>query len=215
MPSYQYRDSNYEYKTVSRRSHLCNGIPIPGKTVFILRQGPGGWWATGNLCRLFINYGCKDMEPALQRRNVMTIQYVISWAHCVITMMYIISGWFVVQLFFTWISNSKPKSNHECFDRMVTKFCSSQQWVAALTLQWRHNGHDGVSKTSLAIVYSSVYSGADQRKHQSFASLTFMREIHRWPVSIWWRHHDESEIKFPFDLNYGDKTTSHWLYETT
>ena len=37
--------------------------------------------------------------------------------------------------------------------------------------------------TSLAIVYSTVYSGADQRKHQSFASLAFVRGIHRWPVN--------------------------------
>ena len=36
--------------------------------------------------------------------------------------------------------------------------------------------------TSLMIVYSSVYSGADQRKHQSSASLAFVREIHRGPV---------------------------------
>ena len=57
--------------------------------------------------------------------------------------------------------------------------------------------------TSLTIVYSSVYSGADQRKHYSSASLAFVREIHRWPVnspsqrasnaenaSVWWRHHE-------------------------
>ena len=37
--------------------------------------------------------------------------------------------------------------------------------------------------TSLAIVYSTVYSGADQRKHQSSASLAFMWGIHRWPVN--------------------------------
>ena len=55
--------------------------------------------------------------------------------------------------------------------------------------------------TSLMIVYSTVYSGAYQRKHQSSASLTFVRGIHRWPVdsphkgpvtwnvSTWWRHH--------------------------
>ena len=56
--------------------------------------------------------------------------------------------------------------------------------------------------TSLTIVYSTVYSDADQRKHQSSASLAFVRGIHRWPVnsphkwpvtrqnvSIWWRHH--------------------------
>ena len=33
--------------------------------------------------------------------------------------------------------------------------------------------------TSLPIVYSTVYSGADQRKHQSSASLAFVREISR------------------------------------
>ena len=37
--------------------------------------------------------------------------------------------------------------------------------------------------TSLTIVYSTVYSGADQRKHHSSASLAFVRGIHRWPVN--------------------------------
>ena len=37
--------------------------------------------------------------------------------------------------------------------------------------------------TSLTIVYSTVYSGADQRKHQSSASLAFVRGIRRWPVN--------------------------------
>ena len=54
---------------------------------------------------------------------------------------------------------------------------------------------------SLAVVYSIVYSDADQRKHQSSASLAFVPGIHRshgeFPVqrtcnaeniSIWWRH---------------------------
>ena len=36
--------------------------------------------------------------------------------------------------------------------------------------------------TSLTIVYSIVYSGIDDRKHQSSASLAIVREIHRWPV---------------------------------
>ena len=38
--------------------------------------------------------------------------------------------------------------------------------------------------TSLTIVYSVVYSGADQRKHQSSASLAFVRGIHRGPVNF-------------------------------
>ena len=37
--------------------------------------------------------------------------------------------------------------------------------------------------TSLAIVYSTVYSATDQRKQQSSASPTFVRAIHRWPVN--------------------------------
>ena len=37
--------------------------------------------------------------------------------------------------------------------------------------------------TRLTILYSSVYSDADQRKHQSSASLAFVRGIHRGPVN--------------------------------
>ena len=56
--------------------------------------------------------------------------------------------------------------------------------------------------TSFTSVYSTVYSDADQRKHQSSGSLAFVRGIHRGPVnffaqmasnaenvSISWRHH--------------------------
>ena len=49
--------------------------------------------------------------------------------------------------------------------------------------------------TSLTIVYSTVYSGADQSKHQSSASLAFVWEFpaqmasNADKVSIWWRHH--------------------------
>ena len=52
--------------------------------------------------------------------------------------------------------------------------------------------------TSLTIVYSTVYSGADQKKHQSSASLAFVREIHRWPVNS---PHKWSVTRkmFPFD----------------
>ena len=54
--------------------------------------------------------------------------------------------------------------------------------------------------TSLTIVYSTVYSDADQRKHQNSASLEIVWGIHREfsaqmasnaeNVSIWWRHHE-------------------------
>ena len=37
--------------------------------------------------------------------------------------------------------------------------------------------------TSLTIVYLALYSGADQSKHQSSASLAFVWRIHRGPVN--------------------------------
>ena len=54
--------------------------------------------------------------------------------------------------------------------------------------------------TKLTIVYSIVYSGTDQRKHQSSASRAFVAGVTgEFPaqmasntenVSIWWRYHD-------------------------
>ena len=52
--------------------------------------------------------------------------------------------------------------------------------------------------TSLTIVYSTVHSGADQRKHQSSASLAFVRGIHRWPVNSPHKWPVTRKI-FPFD----------------
>ena len=52
--------------------------------------------------------------------------------------------------------------------------------------------------TNLTIVYSDVYSGADQRKHQSSASLAFVRGIRRGPVNS--PHKGPVTRKmFPFD----------------
>ena len=80
--------------------------------------------------------------------------------------------------------------------------------------------------TSLTIVYSAVYSGADQRKHQSSVSLAFVRGIHRGPVNSphkW----PVTRNMFPFDdvimfkwvqrLDYSSPSTGcpgampHWL----
>ena len=52
--------------------------------------------------------------------------------------------------------------------------------------------------TSFTIVYSTVYSGVDQRKHQSSASLAFVRGIHRWPVNSPHNRPVTRKI-FPFD----------------
>ena len=52
-----------------------------------------------------------------------------------------------------------------------------------------HNRHysDAIAMatqiTSFTILYSTVYSGADDRKHQRSASLAFEWGIHQWPVN--------------------------------
>ena len=52
--------------------------------------------------------------------------------------------------------------------------------------------------TGVSIVYLAVYSGADQRKHQSSASLAFVRGIQRWPVNFA-RKGPVTQKMFPFD----------------
>ena len=56
----------------------------------------------------------------------------------------------------------------------------------------------GSQITSLMIVYSTVHSGTDQRKHQSSASLAFVRGIHRWPVNSLHKWPVMQKM-FPFD----------------
>ena len=69
--------------------------------------------------------------------------------------------------------------------------------------------------TSLTIVYSIVYSDADQRKYQRSALLAICAgnspETGEFPaqiasnaenVSIWWRHHEESYDKFVYYPGY-------------
>ena len=56
--------------------------------------------------------------------------------------------------------------------------------------------------TIVSIVYSTVCSGADQRKHQSSASLAFVRGIHRWPVN--------SQHKWPVTRKMFYLITSSW-----
>ena len=73
-----------------------------------------------------------------------------------------------------------------CFIQMY--YCYTYFEIMEMHILVRH--HNGAimgamaSHTiSLTIVYSVVFSGANQRKHQSSASLAFVRGTHRWPVN--------------------------------
>ena len=78
------------------------------------------------------------------------------------------------------------------------KLFSNKFWLISKNfLKWPQRSHRSMSSycihyndvimssvasqiTSRKIVYSTVYSGADQTKHQSSTSLAFVRRIHRW-----------------------------------
>ena len=74
----------------------------------------------------------------------------------------------------------------------------SPQGTSQSTSQWKHQGlfywqthyNDVImctiasQITSLTIVYSTVYSDADQRKYQSSASLAFVRETGEFPAQL-------------------------------
>ena len=79
-------------------------------------------------------------------------------------------------IFFNWLCKSPSGS---------VSFPANINWVEVFIM---HEGDVIMGAiasqiTSLAIVYSTVYSDADQRKHQSSASLAFVWIIHRGPVN--------------------------------
>ena len=80
----------------------------------------------------------------------------------------------------TW-SRSQPVRICVTHDTVMTRQCYPHYWPFV-----RGNHYANVMMTtmasqitSLTVVYSTVYSDADQRKHQSSASLAFVRGIHR------------------------------------
>ena len=80
-------------------------------------------------------------------------------------------------------------------------------------LRWRND--ERVSQiTSLTIVCSTVYSGSDQRKDHSSASLAFVLGIHRWPVNS--PHKGPVTRKmFPFDdIIMEGKWINSWQHST-
>ena len=51
-------------------------------------------------------------------------------------------------------------------------------------LKWRHNERDCVSNHRRLDCLLNRYSSVDQRRHQSSASLAFVRGTHRWPLDF-------------------------------
>ena len=125
------------------------------------------------------------------------------------------------------LNGRRVLTNSREYSYNFTFHCSpfSGEWLADLGYVWylachrcqHYNdiimGAIASQISCLAIVYSTVYSSADQNKHQRSASLDFMggikQETGEFPaqmasnaenVSIWWRHHDKRAGKPACDV---------------
>ena len=118
----------------------------------------------------------------------------------------------------TWVKNVHASQNSEdgkiCPMDTMSHSGSPRSYYMAIpqeymhtifrkTLQWRHNERDGVSNhQSRDCLLKRLFSGADRRKHQSSASLAFVRGIHRGPVN--------SPHKWPVARKTFHSMTSSW-----
>ena len=107
--------------------------------------------------------------------------------------------------------NGKVISSHTLLDVQLLIYAAIQvkpcYWRESQVFHTHHMSHhctDVITSvmssqiTILTIVYTTVYSGADKRKHQSFASLAFVRGNPRWPVNSPHKGPVTREM-FPFD----------------
>ena len=103
--------------------------------------------------------------------NIISDKFGRKWVHITGFIVIIISG-----------SITAAAQNYETYSALVF-FSSLANAVSICHCSDVRMGTIASQITSLTIVSSIVYSGADQRKHQSSASLVFVRGIHRWPVN--------------------------------
>ena len=119
----------------------------------------------------------------------MLVWLLLNWTSCWINSRY---GGHLTET--TWI----PFDNNTMDDLTHTKRCAITHIHAYIHYNDVIMSPMASQITSLTNVYSIVYSGANQRKHQSSASLAFVRGIHRWPVNS--PHKGPVARKmFPFD----------------
>ena len=90
----------------------------------------------------------------------------------------------------------------------IALYITSNHWSWVSSQEKKHYidvimGPIAFQITSHTIVYSTVYSDADQRKHHSSASLAVVREIHRGPVN--------SPHKWAVTRKIFPLTTSSWF----
>ena len=110
----------------------------------------------------------------------------------------------------------------------IDYFIKRSCWKPCFTISWYIYHYNDIIMgtivsqiTCFMIVYSTVYSDADQRKYQSSVSLAFVRGIHRAQmasnaenVSIWWPHHASTHWSLGDVAVTSELWFLNWLYST-
>ena len=103
---------------------------------------------------------------------------------------------FLENFVFSFQSISSQSADH--YSDVIMGAMASQITSLTIVIPPPNEVGGGYTGFTLSVLYSSVYSGTDQRKHQSSASLAFVRGIHRRPVNS--PHKGPVTRKmFPFD----------------
>ena len=125
------------------------------------------WIVQIKICIMyFLNWANKDMFK-------LNLKYPIIWLICLLR---------YIKFELNWIGIERKELNWNWIERFWIRFELELNWIEKswiqleLELNWieRNELIRALQVTSFTIVYSIVYSGADQRKHQSSGSLAFV-----------------------------------------
>ena len=137
------------------------------------------------------HWGCHWLEVEILQLLIQQLNILLKNAFCFNTFMF--------YYFY------RRKTLYDIFKRSLHGKCCLWTTLVWFWLTIAHVHYDDVIMTmlasqitSLTVVYSIVYSDVNQRKHQSSASLAFVREIHRGPVNFPHKWPVTRQM-FPFD----------------
>ena len=172
IPSYQHRVSHYKDKTVSRPSYLFYGNHRSDETICIETKPRSQW------LKLWENCSDTHCEGKIER----TRNSVFPWEH----VLHIPRDKQIDQRI------NDEHEEHVTHSQVIILAHWQGQVAPPLTGPWKqccHYHYCDVTRSAMAsqitsfmIVYSAVYSGADQRKYQSSTSLALWVEFtgYRW-----------------------------------
>ena len=184
--------------------HVSNQISLRGTSILISRMACNGYTNRSNFYSRVITYTCKTVPCDMSTcTTIFGSGHLLGYAWHFLGMMHCI-----VHFAPSW-------QEHLTFHLYYL------YWLTSLFGIVRFHSTDVIMSlmasqiTSLTIVYSPVYSGTDQRKHQSSASLVFVRGIHRESVNSPHKRPVTRKM-FPFDdviMCY--QYNRHMLYKAT